>query len=295
MHHRCAMDKTKVVYKDNALIHSCYRLSVLEQRILLACICKVRKDEVLTDDVMYEVHASELVYAEDQDKDFNYTKLREAARKLLTRTVSISLEPNGQGKKEKVLVTRWIQSYIEDKEVYNEQEGAIQLRFSRDILPYLNQLKGHFTKYAYADISSMTSAHAIRIYELVSSYKNLGKVYIALDELKEKLGLQGEYKVIADFKKWVLEPAIEQINEFTPLKLNYKNRKSGRSIIGFDFTIKQPKKIAATNKKSKPTQKIVYNQRDVAYLAREGETWRQLLDRLRKDGYVFKFKPNYEL
>lgn len=48
----CAM-----VYKSNSLVEASYRLSVAEQRILLACISQVRRGETITDEIMYSVSA----------------------------------------------------------------------------------------------------------------------------------------------------------------------------------------------------------------------------------------------
>ncbi|WP_455233718.1 replication initiation protein, partial [Geopseudomonas aromaticivorans] len=49
-----------MVYKSNALVEAAYRLSVQEQRILLACISQVRRDETVTDEVLYSVGAADL-------------------------------------------------------------------------------------------------------------------------------------------------------------------------------------------------------------------------------------------
>lgn len=37
-----------LVYKANALVEASYRLSLYEQRIILACIAQVRRDDTLT-------------------------------------------------------------------------------------------------------------------------------------------------------------------------------------------------------------------------------------------------------
>lgn len=280
----------KVVYKDNALIQASYKLTVLEQRLILSCISQIRHDEKVTDETLYTVHAKDLVLDSDKGEEV-YTRIKEVAEQLHSRLVRIHLKPNGEGKREQILLTRWVQSVM-----YTVGTGTIQVRFSRDILPYLNQLKGHFTKYAYSDIACMSSAYAIRLYELMSQYAGLGERYITLEQLRECLELKDEYKSTYEFKRRVLDPAVKQINELTDYKVSYKARKQGRQIVGYDFTIKQPRKTKQAAKQApKVASKVIYNQRDVAHLAKEGETWAQLLDRLKKDGYTFKFKPNYTL
>ena len=47
------------VVKSNSLIQAKYRLSIQEQRIMLLAISQIAKDEILTDQVMYSVKASD--------------------------------------------------------------------------------------------------------------------------------------------------------------------------------------------------------------------------------------------
>ncbi|MBM1207283.1 replication initiation protein, partial [Pseudomonas fragi] len=49
-----------MVYKSNALVEAAYRLSVQEQRIVLACISQVKRSEPVTDEVMYSVTAEDI-------------------------------------------------------------------------------------------------------------------------------------------------------------------------------------------------------------------------------------------
>jgi plasmid replication initiation protein len=54
------------------------------------------------------------------------------------------------------------------------------------------------------------------------------------------LGVSGDkYKVTADFKKWVLDVAVSQINDHTDIKTTYEQHKTGRTITGFSFKFKQ--------------------------------------------------------
>ncbi|KAE9623957.1 replication initiation protein, partial [Parasedimentitalea maritima] len=48
------------IYKANALVEASYRLSLYEQRIILACISQVRRDEPLTDQKLYTISAQQI-------------------------------------------------------------------------------------------------------------------------------------------------------------------------------------------------------------------------------------------
>lgn len=52
--------------------------------------------------------------------------------------------------------------------------------------------------------------------------------------LYEKLGIdEDQYPLIADFKKRVLDIAVEQINEHSDIKVKYDQIKQGRKIVAF--------------------------------------------------------------
>ena len=47
-----------------------------------------------------------------------------------------------------------------------------------------------------------------------------------------------EYKAMCDFKKRVLDLAVNEINEKTDLTVSYTQEKKGRLIHGFKFTVR---------------------------------------------------------
>ena len=63
---------------------------------------------------------------------------------------------------------------------------------------------------------------------------------IELQDFRKQIGVvDGEYKVIADFKKRVMDIAIKQINKHTDITVTYEQHKKGRTIVGFSFRFKQ--------------------------------------------------------
>jgi plasmid replication initiation protein len=229
------------VCKSNALVEASYRLSVAEQRIILACISKIRRDQQITDEVLYSVSAHEIAELTGTKSKTNYEELAKAAQRLKRREVRLFEEPNGRGRKLRVMVTGWVQTIV-----YIAEEGRVELRFTKDMLPYLSELTEQFTRYALADISRMTSAYAIRLYELLIQWRGTGERVLELGWLRDALKLEGRYSNIRDLKRWVLEPAVEQINELSPIWVKWEQRKTGRRVthIVFRFGEKQDSKPA---------------------------------------------------
>jgi plasmid replication initiation protein len=74
---------------------------------------------------------------------------------------------------------------------------------------------------------------------------------------RNQLGiLDSEYQRMFDFKRYVLDLAIKQINEHTDITVKYEQHKQGRTITGFSFAFKQKKKsLKVLEEKSKPAKK----------------------------------------
>lgn len=178
-----------------------------------------------------------------------YDELKKASLRLKRREVWITEKPNGAGSHDVVLVTNWVQSIR-----YIKQEGRIELRFARDMLPYLSQFVEQFTTYALTDIAKMTSANAIRLYELMMQWKSKGVRQVSLDDLRKWLLIEDKYPLMADLRRWVIEPSVQQINEFSPINVTWSPKKTGRKVthLTFEFTEKSKSK-----KVSKPRAKQV--------------------------------------
>ena len=85
------------------------------------------------------------------------------------------------------------------------------------------------------------------MYEILIAWRSSGSTpIIPLTDFRKKIGvLDSEYKRMYDFKKYVLDIAIKQINEHTDITVKVEQHKTGRSITGFSFNFKQKKSVTA--------------------------------------------------
>lgn len=257
------------VYKSNSLIQAGYKLSVNEQRIILNCIGQLNSAEEVTDDVMYRLSLHDLMEQGDIKLQNGYGEFKDAAIRLAHRKVSF-YEPTNKAK-DRVVLASWVQTIA-----YSENEASIELRFSKDILPYLSQLKEQFTKYKYRNIARMKSSYGIRLYELLVQHKQFGSRDIEIAWLREQFQLgKKEYPRMYDFKKRVIDPAVEDINKTSDLWVKYHQRKTGRRIthFTFEFSLKSTPK----NKPKRLTTEYIKKN------AIKGETWDNAKRRLSKE------------
>lgn len=236
------------VYKSNALVEASYRLTPAEQRIMLACISQVRRDQPITDDVLYSVTVADYAALSGTESHSVYKELADAALRLKRREVWITERPNGNGSREETLVTGWVQSIR-----YRKAEGRVELRFTKDMLPYLTQLTEQFTRYTLGDAGRLNSGYAIRLYELLCQWRDAGVREVSIEWLRHAFMLDGKYPAIKDFKRWVIVPAVEQVNEHTSLWVKWDQRKTGRRVSHLVFTfgekLKQGEEEESSDKK----------------------------------------------
>ena len=250
-----------MVVKSNKLIEAAYDITVAEQKILLSAITRVRRDEPVTDEVMYTITANSLADMSGFAAKHEYRNLAAAASRLFNRVIIIK---DGTETEE----TRWVQTCR-----YKPDQGCVELRFSKDILPYLNQLTERFTQYKLQNVIGMKSSYGIRLYELLMQWQSIGEREISLEAFKEMLGIKPEqYKTIQNLKARVINAAVKDVNTHSDLKVEWGQRKTGRRVthLQFQFGPKDDKKAA---------KRLTNDQ--IAAQARPGETWEQARDRLR--------------
>lgn len=225
------------VVKSNQVIEASYHLSTVEQRLVLAAISRIPKNQPVTDDEVYLVTTDEMRALGVHEKTV-YRDLKEAVSRLYERSININIEGVS-------IKMRWVQEVR-----FMDSQGIIGIRFSKPILPFISNLSREFTKYALSDIAGMSSAYAIRVYELISQYRDIGKREVAVADLRHMLELGTRYPLFADFKRWVVETAVDQINAHSPLHVTYELRKTGRKYthIIFFFSLKKVMDVTATQR-----------------------------------------------
>ena len=79
-------------------------------------------------------------------------------------------------------------------------------------------------------------------------FKETGFCKISIAELRDSLDLNNKYQLFADLKKWVIDTAIDEINEKSPHTVGYELIKKGRTYTHLELRFKEKK---GGNKNSK--------------------------------------------
>lgn len=235
-----------LVVKDNALINASYNLDLVEQRLILLAIVEARgSGRGINANDPLEVHAESYVTQFNVTRQTAYQALKDACKDLFARQFSYQ-EINKRGNIENVL-SRWVSEirYIDD-------EATVKLIFAPAIVPLITRLEEQFTKYELQQISNLSSAYAVRLYELLISWRGTGNTpIIELSDFRHKIGvLDDEYTRMGNFKDRVLNLAISQVNEHTDIEVKCNQHKKGRNISGFSFQFKQKRTAISNNLKT---------------------------------------------
>jgi len=225
---------TDLVVKDNALINASYNLELTEQRLILLSIVRARETgQGITAESRLKICAGDYAQQFDVTNETAYEALKSAVDNLFNRYFSYKYH-NDDGT-EFVVKSRWV-----SRIGYADNHGELLITFAPDVVPLITRLEQHFTSYQLKQVQQLTSKYAIRLYEILIAWKSVGKTpVLEINDLRFKLGIEdSEYKRMSDFKARALEPAIKQINEFTDIKAEYLQHKSGRTITGFEFKFK---------------------------------------------------------
>lgn len=267
------MKSPKLVVKDNALINASYNLDLVEQRLILLAITEARATEKNAGlDKVLTVHAESYTEQFGVHRNTAYQALRDACENLFERRFSYS-KLTKKGNVEHVK-SRWVQRIS-----YVEEEALVTLQFSSDVMPLITSLETRFTSYELEQVSSLSSAYAVRLYELLIAWRKSGKTPVfEINDFRGKMGVeQDEYALMRHFKSRVLDFSIKQINEHTDISAKYEQHKTGRKITGFSFTFKQKNTAKTTSNKSK---RELITRDQAAQKAHPGEDWNALVKRL---------------
>ena len=224
-------ERNLTVFKADALVQKArYSLSVTEHRFLLYTISKIQPDHDASH--VYEVNLGDFRKVCGTDADDSYSRIKTWIKHLADQSWWME-----QGRSESLV--RWFSSVR-----LFPQSDRIEVKFHEDMFPYLFRLVEQmrengqmYTGYTFRYVLPMKSTYSIRLYELIKSYqKNNVKWWFELDKLRRLLDCEN-YTRFPDFRRYVLEPAVREINRYTDINLTYSLVKKGRKVTAVDFTM----------------------------------------------------------
>lgn len=249
------------ISKSNTLIEAGFDLTLAEHDLMTLAINKLHKQSTGNHEVF--ITAQEFAIANKISESHAYQQLKATADRLMERHLKFPLyidldkkqnkEPNAvcvvppkHGRYEIVPTKHnWLQSVG-----YMDANGFIYLLFTDPIRFLIDRTGDSYTTYNFTNTIEMKSFGGKRLYEMVCKWKDLGKTKLMyIDEWKEFFGVGDKYPKVFEFKRWVLLPAIAEVNAQGDFRISLNQEKIGRTITHFQILIK---KLKTEKTKEKP-------------------------------------------
>lgn len=219
------MDLIKVknkVDKDYQLITARYKLSTVEQKLVLSIISMIRPTD--TDFMNYQIPVSQFEFLTNND---NARRLKKYCKDLMSKPLEIETERGWT-------LFNWF-AHIE----YIKNDAMLECSVSPKLKPFLLELKENFKSYDLKYILDMQSEYSIRIYELLKKSERMGYFEIDLEELQELLQVPDSFKRYDNFKRKVLQVTSIEIAKLTDIYFDFQEIKHGKKVAKIKFIIKR--------------------------------------------------------
>lgn len=216
-----------IVQHSDIIQKSQHALTEQQQNILYSMVANVRMDD--TPDTIYKFSIKE--FAEDYNLDmeggFYYKTIRDdidyidkQRMWLVDGTISIRLQ--------------WLNVLRIDNSA-----GIVEFSFHQDIRPYIFELQDHFTQVKQKYTAAMTGRYVKKLYVLLKSYEYMDKrIIMDVDRLRFLLDAEA-YSRYNDFRRFILIPAINQINSITDIEVTWDiNKMEGRKVKELWFDVR---------------------------------------------------------
>jgi plasmid replication initiation protein len=219
---------TTRITKANALIKASYRLTLEEQRLIMACLSQINPKETVPQKIT--------VFADDYARQFGlckksaYSQLRDVSKGFYERDILLQ-DP---GKKRRTHL-RWVQQVD-----YFDGGGRVDLYFSDKIKAYLGQLSGDFSSYFIDHVAGLSSNYSIRLYEMIAQWSDIkDEIDIPLAEFRDRLQITDKYHAFDNLRRRVIVPALKDLNQRSNLDIVWVSILRGRKVIGLRFRFKE--------------------------------------------------------
>lgn len=237
---------------QNRLLHAISDLTLYERRLILFLSPMVRKEVSLDKDKKeFIVRVSDFAKEYNLKGKYLYSELEKIAKDIQHKVIDFwdyRLNSKQELKKAKARLS-WV-----TRAQYFGDEGEIFLQLHEEVIEMLtifDKTTGNYwTQYQKEWITKLGVYGIVMLEMVLGSFESKG--YYTIEHLREKFDCVESYNSFSDFKRYVLDKAIKEVHKHTPIRIDYEQDKTGRSIKGlvFSFTDTRPKELPKPNTKN---------------------------------------------
>lgn len=277
-------------------MQECFKAMSVDEKRLLILASPLARNLDATEQTSILISAQDFATECQIKTNSAYKQIEIASRKLIERSFSYT---NEKGKK---VHSNWIIDAT-------YEEAGITIRFTSVVLLMLKVLDKHnpYTKYKKTTVLKLKKDYAIDFYHLAKKHEKLGGFYLSLDQLFAEFGLPESYRDLSNLKRRVLKTPLDEINTHTEITMSYTPIKKGRSVVGYEFSVKPKILVKEDSQKTKPSKPLKLTEAQInafapklaedatfgSKFAQDGEEMSSFIYRLRQELSQEKFLKKY--
>lgn len=231
--------------KHVAIIHSHSKISLLQRKIANALLYHAYDKLLDTDE--HTIHIRELTDLIGYDSN-DHRKIKNALIELLSTVVEWNIIDREK---------------IDTGETWNASSIIADASINGSTCTYsyskkMRQLLYHPSVYGRLNLvvqAQFQSGYGLALYENCNRYQDIGQTpWFEIETFRKLMGVEdSKYQVFRDLKTRVINKAVEEVNQYAPIRVEAHFRKSNRQVIAIQFTIQkntigtQEKQIGCSN------------------------------------------------
>lgn len=145
----------------------------------------------------------------------NYEKIKEAIENLYYKSFKVLTKGS------ETVYFHWLGG--ENPHIKGSKSEVV-LQLSNSLTPFLLNLERNFCAYELGYVVRFRKKHTFRLYEFLKAYVGIGFCHYNIENFKN-LVIGNTYNNIADIKRYILEPAKDEINNFSDLNISFNINK----------------------------------------------------------------------
>lgn len=220
------------------------KISVYAKRIMANVLSMIRNEQSFRP--YYEMKVKDII-PDDINSENVYQEVKKSLRQLLSQVWDI----------ENITDKKYIPYQLvisgKDNTFYDYGKGVIRIALHPDLKDFFIELS-HYTTYEIKWYMSLSSWYSMRMFELLSAFKDTGIWVVSIEEYRKLMDCEKKYPDLHDLLKYTLTEPLAELEKtdvafsYTPI-LDANHRGRGRKpIVALEFKLKKvtPKKIPAS-------------------------------------------------
>lgn len=245
--------KTKIRHR-NGINETFTQMPLAARRVLFLMMAQIDPKHLIPEGKIFEINAKDYSILCNVDIDTAYNQLKLGAEQLHNQSLKIP-----QSELLKAFVRRPSEFQESEKKwkgmrllhitescSYVDKEAMVQVKFSRQVEPYICMIERDFTTQLLLSSVRLSDSNATNLYQYLRKKISNGKkkyFEIEVDKLREELFIDHleTYKIYKFFKNQFIDRSIKKILEITEFKsiqieiLERKGRKAHKLRISYEY------------------------------------------------------------